>query len=76
MLEKYFYTPLGNDKEEYRRALAVSAAIEIAKASVGAPSAYSGVKAGLDLNQVAAEISALADAIQDAMENNEDNQEE
>lgn len=71
MLNNYF-ARLTTDQE--RRVMAVEAALEIAKASVSAPSAYSGLKTEFDLQKVASEINALADAIQDALEN-DDNEE-
>ena len=50
----------------------VEAALEIAKASVGATTAYSGIKTQQDLRNVASEIDALADAIQEALEGGEE----
>ncbi len=52
--------------------MAVEAALEIAKASVSAPSSYNGIKTEFDLKKVASEINALADAIQDALETDDD----
>ncbi|XUV82762.1 hypothetical protein ACREYP_04860 [Enterobacter sp. TMH.L2] len=69
MLKDYF-ARLTSDQE--RRVMAVEAALEIAKASVSAPSAYTGVKTEYDLQKVASEINSLADAIQDALESDDD----
>ncbi|WP_431021999.1 Methyl-accepting chemotaxis protein [Erwinia rhapontici] len=69
MLEKYFETPLGQETEEHQRMVAVNAALEIAKASVSAPTAYTGAnKTSADLDYVKDKINDLADAIQDALE--------
>nr|WP_213715764.1 hypothetical protein [Cedecea lapagei] len=70
MLEDYFSL---TTTDQDRRALAVQAALEIAKASVSAPSAFTGVKSSYDLQTVAAEINALADAIQAAIERHNEN---
>lgn len=72
MLEEYF--GLNITEEQNKRLLAVQAALEIAKASVGAATDYAGIKSQADLKNVASEISDLADAIQDALE--EDDTEE
>ncbi|EHG2952152.1 hypothetical protein J1J25_001230 [Salmonella enterica subsp. diarizonae serovar 53:r:z35] len=69
MLKDYF-ARLTTDQE--RRVMAVEAALEIAKASVSAPSSYTGIKTDFDLKKVASEINALADAIQDALETDDD----
>ncbi|HBQ2427902.1 TPA: hypothetical protein L7M08_000461 [Klebsiella aerogenes] len=69
MLKDYFSQYIS---EQERRLLAVEAALEIAKASVSAPTSYSGIKAQADLKNVAAEISNLADAIQEALEGDEE----
>ncbi|EAO8631476.1 hypothetical protein CVF48_20830 [Salmonella enterica] len=69
MLKDYF-ARLTTDQE--RRVMAVEAALEIAKASVSAPSSYTDIKTELDLKKVASEINALADAIQDALETDDD----
>ena len=53
--------------EDRERVLAVQAALEIAKASVGSVGAASQSKVSADLKSVAAEISDLADAIQAAI---------
>lgn len=64
MLKDYF-SPHTSDKE--RRLIAVQAALEVAKASVSATSAYAGSKTKADLKNVAAEINELADSIQAAL---------
>jgi len=53
--------------EEKNRWLAVQAALEIAKASVGSTGAGTQSKVAADLKAVANEISFLADAIQAAI---------
>lgn len=65
MLEGYFWESEGREKSQ--RLLAVQAALEIAKASVGNAhnSEYSRVND--DLQTVAKEVSNLADAIQSAL---------
>ncbi|NTY85555.1 hypothetical protein FCH33_02030 [Serratia fonticola] len=73
MIEKYFETPLGQDEDAHRRLVAVNAALEIAKASVSAPTAYTGAnKTSADLGYVKDKIGELADAIQDALELEDD----
>ncbi|MDQ7883272.1 hypothetical protein [Atlantibacter hermannii] len=65
MLEGYFGE---QDTEQNRqRLLAVAAALEIAKASVGAGNGMSGARTEYDLQSVAKEIGPLADAIQAAL---------
>ncbi|HIB8304974.1 MULTISPECIES: hypothetical protein [Serratia] len=54
--------------EDRERVLAVQAALEIAKASVGSVGAGTQSKVAADLKAVASEISDLADAIQSAIE--------
>jgi len=67
---KDYFSPTTTDQE--RRVLAVQAALEVAKASVSAPSAYaSGSKTKADLKNVSQEINELADAIQAAMKTEE-----
>lgn len=63
MLDGYKY----EDKEEKNRLLAVQAALEIAKASVGSTGAGTQSKVAADLKAVANEVSGLADAIQAAI---------
>ncbi|HCJ7432691.1 hypothetical protein CJ200_15210 [Citrobacter freundii] len=63
MLDGYKYE--GN--EEKNRLLAVQAALEIAKASVGSTGAGTQSKVAVDLKAVANEVSGLADAIQAAI---------
>ncbi|MEF3090962.1 hypothetical protein QFI91_07605 [Raoultella sp. WB_B2P2-3] len=69
MLEEYF----GNDAtaEEKKRLLAVQAALEISKAAVSSSTANAGIRSQMDLRNVAQEVSSLADAIQDALEESE-----
>lgn len=50
-----------------KRLLAVQAALEIAKSSVGSTGAGTQSKVAADLKAVSSEINALADAIQEAM---------
>ncbi|HBI08780.1 hypothetical protein [Franconibacter pulveris] len=66
MLENY-YGERATD-EQRKRQLAVAAALEIAKASVGAGNGISGARTEYDLQSVAKEIAPLADAIQAALE--------
>ncbi|HBU6573860.1 TPA: hypothetical protein MC588_003337 [Citrobacter amalonaticus] len=63
MLEGYT-TKTTEDRE---RVLAVQAALEIAKASVGSVGASTQSRVAADLKAVANEISGLADAIQAAL---------
>lgn len=63
MLENYFGTQ-GNSQENRQRLLAVQAALEIAKASVGSTGAGTQSKVAADLKAAASEINHLADAIQ------------
>lgn len=67
MLEGYLSPSDGNNKKH--RVLAVQAALEIAKASVGSTGAGTQSKVSADLKAVASEISDLADAIQNAIDN-------
>ena len=53
--------------EDRERVLAVQAALEIAKASVGSVGAGTQSRVAADLKAVASEISDLADAIQGAI---------
>ncbi|MER0124419.1 hypothetical protein [Franconibacter daqui] len=66
MLENY-YGERATDKQR-KRLLAVAAALEIAKSSVGAGNGISGARTEYDLQSVATEIATLADAIQAALE--------
>lgn len=63
MLDGYKY----EGDEEKNRLLAVQAALEIAKASVGSTGAGTQSKVAADLKAVANEVSGLADAIQAAI---------
>lgn len=73
MLDDYFGFNVTEDQK--RRLLAVQAALEVAKASVGSATTYSGIKSQGDLKNVASEIGNLADAIQDALEEDETEEE-
>lgn len=66
MLENY-YGERATD-EQRKRLLAVAAALEIAKSSVGAGNGISGARTEYDLQSFATEIATLADAIQAALE--------
>jgi hypothetical protein len=66
MLEEYFGAAATD--EERKRLLAVQAALEISKAAVSSSTANSGIRSQMDLRNVSQEVSALADAIQDALE--------
>lgn len=66
MLEGYFWENEG--REKVKRLLAVQAALEIAKQSVGNAHQATFSKTADDLNNVAKEVSNLADAIQAALE--------
>ncbi|EML6378061.1 hypothetical protein [Klebsiella oxytoca] len=55
--------------EDRERVLAVQAALEIAKASVGSVGASTQSRVAADLKAVASEINDLADAIQAAIAN-------
>lgn len=70
MLEGYFDNSADTDEEALtltQRLLAVQAALEIAKASVGSTDAATACKTDLDLKYVTEQISGLADAIQEAL---------
>lgn len=72
MLEGYFDLDNATETdavENRKRLLAVQAALEISKASVSASTANAGIRSQMDLRNVAQEVSSLADAIQDALEN-------
>ncbi len=69
MLEEYFGASATD--EQKKRLLAVQAALEISKASVSASTANSGIRSQMDLRNVSQEVAALADAIQDALEDYE-----
>ncbi|WP_369605644.1 hypothetical protein [Serratia marcescens] len=67
MLHEYFWANEGREKQ--RRLLAVQAALEVAKASVGkSTSSVQPDQAKFDLKNVSEEIGALADAIQAALD--------
>ena len=66
MLDSYYGTGISRDQRQ--RLLAVQAALEIAKASVGNFHASTASRADDDLKNVAKEISGLADAIQAALD--------
>lgn len=69
MLEDYFSknTPVGVTQEQKQRLLAVQAALELAKASVGGSDASTGTRTDSELKYVAELVSPLADAIQNAL---------
>jgi len=69
MLEDYFSkgAPVGVTLEQKQRLLAVQAALEIAKHSVGKANQSTQSKVEDDLEHVAKEVSKLADAIQLAL---------
>lgn len=69
MLEEYFGAAATD--EQKKRLLAVQAALDISKASVSASTANSGIRSQMDLRNVSQEVAALADAIQDALEDYE-----
>ncbi|WP_370556923.1 hypothetical protein NMD73_03770 [Edwardsiella tarda] len=69
MLQDYFSH---STSDQERRLLAVQAALEIVKASVGSPTSYTGGKAFADLKAATEGVGSLADAIQDALESNDD----
>lgn len=73
-LEGYFGLPdAGFTEEQWKRYLAVQAALDIAKASVSAPTSYTGAnKTYADLGYVAEKIDDLADAIQYALESSDE----
>lgn len=69
MVHDYFaLPPTGITQEQHKRAIAVAAALSVAKESVSASTAATGSKTSWDLQAVANEIANLADAIQDALE--------
>lgn len=68
MLEKYFGSDLQSSPDQKKRLLAVQAALEIAKSSASSSTAANRVdKVEYDLKSTAAEVEALADAIQKAL---------
>ncbi len=69
MLEEYFGAAATD--EQKKRLLAVQAALDISKASVSASTANPGIRSQMDLRNVSQEVAALADAIQDALEDYE-----
>lgn len=70
MLENYFKHGVAHTTDEQKRLLAVQAALEIAKASVGADSQHPRSDRVEDsLKGVEKQIGSLADAIQGAIEN-------
>ncbi|ADD76925.1 Hypothetical Protein PANA_1758 [Pantoea ananatis LMG 20103] len=69
MVNDYFsLPPAGMTQEQHKRTVAVAAALAVAKESVSASTSANGSKAAWDLQAVANEIANLADAIQDALE--------
>lgn len=68
MLEIYSVLNSDQDTKKVNRLEAVKAALEIAKTAVGAATASEHCRTGEHLNEVAAQIDSLADAIQAAIE--------
>ncbi|WP_409248080.1 hypothetical protein [Enterobacter hormaechei] len=69
MLYKYFERDGLKDEEKHKRMIAVSAALEVAKASVSASNSDAGLrKVECDLQYVSSSVNELADAIQRAIE--------
>jgi len=71
MLESYFKFDGASGDEgtsQHKRLLAVQAALEIVKASAGAASSSNGGSMYHDLTHAAEQIEKLADAIQNALE--------
>ncbi|MDM3316927.1 hypothetical protein OGV94_01340 [Citrobacter sp. Ce006] len=70
MLENYFDKASKTEEEaiqKSQRLLAVQAALEIAKASVGSSDAATACKTDVELKYVSEHVSELADAIQEAL---------
>lgn len=67
MLENYFKLGAVKTDDETKRLIAVQAALEIAKASVGSSDAASACKTDVELKYVAEHLAVLADAIQEAL---------
>ncbi|MEQ9886210.1 hypothetical protein [Pectobacterium zantedeschiae] len=70
MLENYFAGASKTEEEAIQKAqrlLAVQAALEVAKASVGSSDVCATCKTDVELKAVAQHISTLADAIQEAL---------
>ncbi|HCJ7431307.1 hypothetical protein [Citrobacter werkmanii] len=69
MLEKYYAYNGEYSEKEWKRLVAVQAALEVAKASAVAPTAcVRSDKVENDLEYAAKKIAVLADAIQSALE--------
>jgi hypothetical protein len=68
VINNYYQTPLGQSDEAHQRLVAVNAALEIAKASVGSAHASTFSRADAELKYVTNGIAELADAIQAALE--------
>ncbi|MFJ5459003.1 hypothetical protein ACIPT0_17210 [Pectobacterium sp. CHL-2024] len=70
MLDNYFAGTSKTEEEaitKAQRLLAVQAALEIAKASVGSSDVAASCKTDVELKYVAQHVSGLADAIQEAL---------
>lgn len=67
MLENYYKNGAINTDERTQRLIAVQAALEIAKASVGNSHAANVSRVEDDLKSVATEINNLANSIQNAL---------
>ncbi|MBZ6385519.1 MULTISPECIES: hypothetical protein [Pantoea] len=71
MFKDYFFrdnATVEEETERHKRIIAMEAAYEIAKASVGSVGAGTQSKVAADLKAVASSIDELADAIQAALE--------
>lgn len=66
MIEKYFETPLGLDEDAHKRLVAVAAAIDIIKSAISTEAGPRSLD--YEITQMAGQIAPLADAIQDAIE--------
>ncbi|HCK0913015.1 TPA: hypothetical protein NY115_000968 [Klebsiella michiganensis] len=67
MLENYLKSGSIKTDDETKRLIAVQAALEIAKASVGSSDAATTCKTDVELKYVSEHLAELADAIQDAL---------
>lgn len=72
MLDNYFKTGMASTDKKTQRLLAVQAALEIAKHSVGSAGGAEHSRVDQDLDTVTEKIGMLADAIQAALTKNID----
>ncbi|MGP3594324.1 hypothetical protein [Vagococcus sp. WN89Y] len=72
MLDNYFKNGIANTDKKTQRLLAVQAALEIAKHSVGSAGGAEHSRVDQDLDSVAEKVEALANAIQTALTKNID----